>query len=658
MVNNKKHTEKRYPGIYSFSKEQENIFFGRDYDIKELTTLIEVENQILLYSKSGIGKTSLLNAGVIPKLSENYIPINIRFFANNNEQKLSPLQRTIDLIKQTHKIKKQNEILLDNLFKKNTKTLWYYIKKLQLFDIDKTFILIFDQFEELFSYSKEQINEFKNNLYELIQNKIPINIAHEIIRKQKNKLITKDNLRFLYSNPEIKIIFAIRSDRLSLLNQLSDKIRNIQQVFYELKPLDNQQARQAITEPAKKKGNYNSPKFEFEILAIDKIINALTDNQKQNIETTQLQIVCQRIEENILNNKIKKKITANDIPDFKDIFLNFYDETINKVTKELIERNNIRKFIEDQLIRNNQRISLDEIICQDSVTIENLKTLTNSHLLRAEKNSTGGFSYELSHDTLIEPILISRKERIAKEEEQRVEKERQKELKLAREKAEKELLERKNAEEQQKILQKALDEVEKMQDKMEKAIFDKAVKEQNKKWNGTKKGAKRIEDLEILEQIYTLNLASNALFRLPSSVSSCYNLRSINLLNNPNIEWEDCFNTLRSLHNLTEIKVSIYNLNDIENIYWNTITGIEILQKGLTKIPKNILKLTQLTFLNIKGNILKLTQEFFKLRNLQYLNLSSCKIDNLPKEIGNLTNLTELYIEGNKLKTIPKEIYN
>jgi len=82
---------KRYPGIYSFSQEQKDIFFGRDNDIEKLLILIEVENQVLLYSKSGIGKTSLLNAGVIPKLPKNYEVINVRFYAYNQDNIVSPI---------------------------------------------------------------------------------------------------------------------------------------------------------------------------------------------------------------------------------------------------------------------------------------------------------------------------------------------------------------------------------------------------------------------------------------------------------------------------------------------------------------------------------------------------------------------------------------
>ncbi len=408
-------TARRYPGVSPFTSEQKNIFFGRDNDIKKLQKLISLRNQVLLYSKSGIGKTSLLNAGVLPQFETKFTIIKVRFFAYNNENSESPIEKTINTIKTVTRLNKQESILTEISEKINYKnTLWYYFKQLQLTNTkEQKYILAFDQFEELFSYTKKQIDEFKNQLYELTKIDIPDSIMQFIAENNNDN----EEIDLLSENIKIKTVFAIRSDRLSLLNQLTDKLPDIQEIFYELKPLNNEQAQQAIIKPANDKGNFETQSFKFEPQAIDNIINALSDNKKQNIETTQLQIVCQRIED-IAQEKTKNKldnknviITDKDLPKFKDIFFNFYEKAVKQTEQE----NDAQKFIEDQLIRNNQRISLDEIICLDFVTKQTLTKLTNTHLLRAERNSTGGFSYELSHDTLIEPILQARKERKEKE---------------------------------------------------------------------------------------------------------------------------------------------------------------------------------------------------------------------------------------------------
>jgi len=58
----------RYPGSKPFEASEKNLFFGREDDIERLSESIQVEQLLVLYGKSGLGKSSLLNAGVLPKL--------------------------------------------------------------------------------------------------------------------------------------------------------------------------------------------------------------------------------------------------------------------------------------------------------------------------------------------------------------------------------------------------------------------------------------------------------------------------------------------------------------------------------------------------------------------------------------------------------------
>jgi len=71
----------RYPGVSPFSKDQSEIFFGRDKDVDFLRTLVELQDLVVLFSKSGLGKSSLVNAGIVPQIIEKgeFNPILIRF---------------------------------------------------------------------------------------------------------------------------------------------------------------------------------------------------------------------------------------------------------------------------------------------------------------------------------------------------------------------------------------------------------------------------------------------------------------------------------------------------------------------------------------------------------------------------------------------------
>ena len=57
-----------YPGPRPFERGEHNLFFGRDREVADLLSLMIAHREVLLYAQSGAGKTSLLNAGVMPSL--------------------------------------------------------------------------------------------------------------------------------------------------------------------------------------------------------------------------------------------------------------------------------------------------------------------------------------------------------------------------------------------------------------------------------------------------------------------------------------------------------------------------------------------------------------------------------------------------------------
>lgn len=443
----------RYPGAAPFNSQQSRIFYGRDPDIDRLLTLIRVEKKVLLYSRSGLGKTSLLEAGIIPRLPKEYIPISIRLFASVKGAS-SPVDRVVEALqKATTDFKKLPASVLDELIQQGAgqHSLWYWFKRLQQAGFakdaesgeEKVFFLVFDQFEELFTYPDKEIQEFKNQFYDLTERRIPDEVATAIAltRESKPDLLNRQTISSLHHPLNVKTVMAIRSDRLSLLNHLSDKIPDIQQVFCVIEPLDKQQASDAIVKPALDPSPLLSSKpFTYHPAALEKIIFKLTDEGTQPIETTQLQIVCHRIEEIAIQKQAAAKgdesveIRQEDLPEFKNIFLNFYNDSTGKLPPK--EQPGARRLIEDELIRNRQRISLDEEICKDYISEASLKILVDTHLLRAERNSFDRFSYEISHDTLVEPILESQKAYLQEQERQRMEELQKRELKELREKQE------------------------------------------------------------------------------------------------------------------------------------------------------------------------------------------------------------------------------
>src|ERR1700757_416701 len=61
---------KPYVGAGFFEEKDKDIFFGREREKNDLLSLIFAHQAVLIYAQSGAGKTSLINAALIPMLKD------------------------------------------------------------------------------------------------------------------------------------------------------------------------------------------------------------------------------------------------------------------------------------------------------------------------------------------------------------------------------------------------------------------------------------------------------------------------------------------------------------------------------------------------------------------------------------------------------------
>lgn len=397
----------RYPGTQPFSAEDKQIFFGRENETIELFRLIILHKLVVLFGKSGTGKSSLLQAGVSPLLHDRLIhPVFIRLNSVDQNNSIIPPE------KQVYFALKDNGYISNDI--PDNLTFWEYIHTFNYAFAGEQCVplLVFDQFEELFTlHHSESRNKFISQLADLANEDI-----HESLQEA---LKGRENLQFdLNTTPEVKLLFSIRSDYLYLLDQLSSKIPEILLCRYELQPLKKEMARRAIEIPASLENkNFDSPKFSYTEHAISDICNTLgkkqnlIDSNEENgeIEASQLQLLCSYIEHKIIDNKF----TQDYIVDtsfyggklgIQRILQDFYKNILNTISRS--ERILVEKLVEQGLIQNKRRIILEESYINSSfkVSSETLNSLTNHRLLRKEPRK-GIDYYEISHDTLIEPIL-------------------------------------------------------------------------------------------------------------------------------------------------------------------------------------------------------------------------------------------------------------
>ncbi|MBX2891047.1 MAG: hypothetical protein KF734_08990 [Saprospiraceae bacterium] len=457
MKANPSHLPYRYPGARPFAPGQQHLFFGREQAVRELHNLLQIEQLVVFYSKSGLGKSSLLNAGLLPRVENEgrWQPIVVRFNAWTESKTDTPVQITRELLLRGF----NQPVFLEKIFP-DDRSLWYAAKTRQLSAnvlnpnsasknlAPQGLLLVFDQFEELFTYPDEAVQQFGRQLAELLQTAVPQRVRKmaELFLLAQPDLLTAEEEAALESRLNIRIVCAIRSDRMSLLDRLSTYVPQILSQRYELQSLSPAEARAAIEQPAQKEGTYATLPFQYAPAALDTMLAYLTKGGTQPIESFQLQILCQSIEQYVYRSA-DYLIEPDDVGEPEQVFRHYYDNQIAQID-DPAEQLAARRLIEEGLVyeKEQRRLTLFDVQIHESYGISDdlLLRLVDTHLLRAEPNLRGGYTYELSHDTLVAPVLKAKTRRLEAElraAEAEAERKRQAELAEAERKRQAELTE-------------------------------------------------------------------------------------------------------------------------------------------------------------------------------------------------------------------------
>jgi len=413
--------QRRYPGVVPFQAHQSHLFFGRDEDIENLYDLILLEKMVVLFGKSGYGKSSLLNAGVLPRFAaakrpaERFRVVEVRFTAWTEGRSLSPLETL-------------RRIMGAKDAADNPPTLWELFRQ-QGDTPEGRFLLVFDQFEEFFSYPPEEQRAFRWQLAELLFSTLP-----QSVRERTDALPEAERQRYVQPL-QVKAVFSIRADRMSLLDGLKDALPTILHRRYELAALDRRQARAALTEPARTAGDFASPAFSWTDAALARVLDAFArdkQGREVGVEAFLLQVLAQNVETRVLNGSIADRdgdgtpdVYPDDLPDdLSNIFSEYYQNKLEELPAA--DQPAARLLIEDGLVfatgeGDARRLSMDaDVLMQRfGAAPALLKALEDTFLVRREANTTGGYNYELSHDTLLAPVTAARKAREAEEAERR-----------------------------------------------------------------------------------------------------------------------------------------------------------------------------------------------------------------------------------------------
>ncbi|HEX5869695.1 MAG TPA: hypothetical protein VFY65_04745, partial [Longimicrobium sp.] len=210
--------ENPWPGLVSFPEAAEAYFNGRDAERDDLLRLIRRETLTLLYGLSGLGKSSLLNAGLFPLLrQEHFLPVYVRLdHAETSPAHDEQVRRALAAECAARGVEAPAP--------RDGESVWELLHRADggFWDVRNypvTPVLVIDQFEEVFTIGKktperrERSRRFLADLGDLIDNRPP----EALVRRLD---ATPDAAAgYAFSHPGCKIIVSMREDFLPELGR-------------------------------------------------------------------------------------------------------------------------------------------------------------------------------------------------------------------------------------------------------------------------------------------------------------------------------------------------------------------------------------------------------------------------------------------------------
>ncbi len=394
-----------YPGPTPFERNQERLFFGREREVDDLFSLLTAHQVVVLSAPSGAGKTSLLNAGLIPLLTREGFEILPVARVRGYEPKGMDLSGVPNLYAFNTLLSWSGSV--EQAAKLAFETLTSYLNRqehtLDHEGLPAPRLAVFDQFEELFTFYPERWME------------------REAFFMQLAGALNADHL--------LRVLLVIREDYLANLDPFAPIMPNRFRTRYSLELLRRDQALLAVTEPLQGTGGTFAEGAAASL--VDKLLQVRVKSESGKIveipgefvEPVQLQILCQTMWESLPNGEtvITSALLEKSV-DLNEALQSFYRKAIKRTKRQTgVSQEKLRKWFESELITpagTRGTVFRDEL---ETGGIPNraLEQLEEEHLIRGDVRA-GARWYELTHDRFVTPIQESNRIWREKEREQRI----------------------------------------------------------------------------------------------------------------------------------------------------------------------------------------------------------------------------------------------
>jgi len=352
-----------------FDTEDSDFFFGREQEISQLIDLIDQHRLTVLFGRSGIGKTSLIKAGVMARLlgrHEEHLDdagVWLPIYARCGDEPIANIRQAAMQMAEEEGYNLDEAVGSDE---------------------------IADLLSAIATASSQRVVVFLDQAEELFV-KLGGPARNSSIEQLKQCLANGDE--------RISLVLSIREDYLGELYELEDELPDIMENLYRLHKLDKQQAEQAIVQPAENFGLHVERKL------VDQLVEDLA---REGVEPVELQVVCDRLYEQ--KSAGSDTITQRDYEKLggaPKIFSEYLDYALSRLP--ILERRVARAILKQMAVSSELKAarSLERIaqeVGQNTRLVERVTAkLVDFRLLRGLGKDKQR-NYELIHEQLMQQV--------------------------------------------------------------------------------------------------------------------------------------------------------------------------------------------------------------------------------------------------------------
>jgi hypothetical protein len=389
-------------GLASFTEETRDFFYGREDEVAELARRVQRKLLTVLFGQSGLGKTSILRAGLVPRLrGQGYCPVYVRIAYGHDSP--MPSEQIKQAIFKYARLAGQwavQGVAVEG------ESLWEFLHHRGDALRDESGatlipLLIFDQFEEIFTlgqtddFGRQRAAEFLQDLSDLVENRPP--------KALEAKLEEDDQAadRFDFTRSDYRVLITLREDYLAHLEGLKGVMPSITQNRLRLARMTGKQALAAVTGPG---GRLVSQEVAE---AIVRFVAGGAELANAEVEPSLLSLICRELNDSRIAQG-RSEISV-DLLDGSQagILSEFYERALADQPPA------VRQFIEEELLTDSgyrENVAEERVLRSfeaAGAAPDALALLVNRRLLRIEERLDVR-RVELTHDVLCDVVRHSR----------------------------------------------------------------------------------------------------------------------------------------------------------------------------------------------------------------------------------------------------------